>query len=225
LGGEYLDKKVGSCVYSDITIFSFHPAKMITSGEGGMILTNSSQLAVKIEQLRTHGVIRQAELMTEEPHGDWYYQQISLGFNYRITDIQAALGLSQLKRLDEFVDKRRKLAEQYNQKLKSFPITIPWQSPDTLSSWHIYVIRLNLTKLKINRKTVFERLRQVGIGVHVHYIPVHTQPYYQSFGFKWGDFPQSESYYQEALTLPLFTELTEKQLNFIVQELDHILFN
>ena len=223
LGGDYAGQKIGSCLYSDITVFSFHPAKMITSGEGGMLLTNDSDLAVKIEQLRTHGVTRNPELMTEASHGAWYYQQLELGFNYRITDIQAALGLSQLQRLDEFVDKRRKLAELYNQQLQSLPVVIPWQQFNIQSSWHIYVIRLKLSELNIDRKTVFAQLRQAGIGVHVHYIPVHIQPYYQQLGFNPGDFPESESYYEEALTLPLFADLSNAQVNYIVQELTRIL--
>jgi len=229
LGAEYLGEQVGSCTYSDLTIFSFHPAKMITCGEGGMILTNNSELAVKIEQLRTHGITRKAELMTEETHGSWYYQQTMLGFNYRITDIQAALGLSQLQRLDEFVNKRQKLAERYNQQLQSLSSTMllstPWQSPDTQSSWHLYVIRLNLKQLNIDRKAIFDQLRRADIGVHVHYIPIHTQPFYQELGFKQGDFPESESYYNEAITLPLYVDLDEQQIEYICQTLNHILIN
>ncbi len=225
LGAEYTDQKVGSCAYSELTIFSFHPAKMITSGEGGMIMTNNPQLADKIKRLSTHGITRETGLMTEESHGGWYYQQLDLGYNYRITDIQAALGLSQLRCLDEFISKRKKLAERYNHQLQSLPLTMPWQNPEAQSSWHLYVIRLNLKQLKIDRKSVFEQLRQAGIGVHVHYIPIHTQPFYQERGFRQGDFPESESYYQEALTLPLFTDLTEEQVDFISHKISDILLS
>lgn len=225
LGGEYQGQKVGSCLYSDMTIFSFHPAKMITCGEGGIVLTNNSSLADKIERLRIHGVTRNPDLMTEASHGIWYYQQLELGFNYRMTDMQAALGLSQLKRLDEFVDKRRKLVEKYNQQLQSLAVITPWQHPDTHSSRHLYVVRLKSNQLKKCRKTIVEELRQAGIGVHVHYIPVHTQPFYQNLGFNEGDFPESESYYQEAITLPLFVDLSEEQLDFIVQKMRKVLLN
>ncbi len=223
LGGEYQEQKVGSCFYSDVTIFSFHPAKMITCGEGGIVLTNNSSLADKIKRLRIHGVTRDPDLMTDLSHGIWFYQQLELGFNYRMTDMQAALGLSQLKKLDEFVSERRKLVGKYNQLLQSLPVITPWQHPDTHSSWHLYVIRLNLRELNKTRKIVFDELRLAGIGVHVHYIPVHTQPFYQELGFKKGDFPESESYYQEAITLPLFVDLTDKQLHFIIEKMNHLL--
>lgn len=223
LGGDYLGQKIGSCLYSHITIFSFHPAKMVTTGEGGMLLTNESELAYSIEQLRSHGITKNTENMTHESYGDWYYQQLNLGFNYRITDLQAALGLSQLQRLNEFVNKRRQLVQSYNTQLAGLSITIPWQHPDSQSCWHLYVIRLKLKKITKNRKEVFDQLRQSGIGVHVHYIPVHTQPYYQQLGFNRGDFPESETYYEEALTLPLYVDLTETDINFITQKLRDIL--
>ena len=223
LGGEYLGQKIGSCVYSDLTIFSFHPAKMITTGEGGMVLTNKSELAEKIKRLSTHGITKDPRLMADGSHGQWYYQQLELGFNYRITDIQAALGLSQLPRLDEFVKKRRQLALFYNRQLEDFDLTIPWQHPDTMSSWHLYVIRLNLEKINKDRKNVFDAMITADIGVHVHYIPVHTQPYYQQLGFKEGNFPQSEQYYREALTLPLYVDLTEQQITYISKTLGEIL--
>ena len=223
LGGEYLGQKIGSCLYSDMTIFSFHPAKMITTGEGGMVLTNKPELADKIKRLSTHGITKDQNLMAGDSHGEWYYQQLELGFNYRITDIQAALGLSQLPRLDEFVKKRRQLAQFYNKQLEGLDLTIPWQHPDSNSSWHLYVIRLNLEKINKDRKIVYESMRKADIGVHVHYIPVHTQPYYQQLGFKEGDFPDSEKYYCEALTLPLYVDLTEQQITYITQTLSEIL--
>jgi len=223
LGGEYLGQKIGSCLYSDMTIFSFHPAKMITTGEGGMVLTNKPELADKIKRLSTHGITKDQNLMAGDSHGEWYYQQLELGFNYRITDIQAALGLSQLPRLDEFVKKRRQLAQFYNKQLEGLDLTIPWQHPDSNSSWHLYVVRLNLEKINKDRKIVYESMRKADIGVHVHYIPVHTQPYYQQLGFKEGDFPDSEKYYCEALTLPLYVDLTEQQITYITQTLSEIL--
>ncbi len=223
LGGEYQKTKIGSCHYSDISIMSFHPAKMITSGEGGMLLTNRQDLADSIEQLRSHGITRNPEQMKGASHGSWYYQQLDLGFNYRITDIQAALGLSQLQRLDDFVSQRRALAKHYNEKLQGLALTIPWQHPDTQSSWHLYVICLQLEHLNVGRKQIFDLLRQAGVGVHVHYIPIHTQPFYQEKGFKEGDFPASEAYYATALTLPLFAEMSVEQLDFIVDNLTKIL--
>ncbi|MCU7834943.1 MAG: UDP-4-amino-4,6-dideoxy-N-acetyl-beta-L-altrosamine transaminase [gamma proteobacterium symbiont of Taylorina sp.] len=223
LGGDYLDQKIGSCRYSDITIFSFHPAKMITSGEGGMLLTNVADLAASIELLATHGITKDSELMTLASHGDWYYQQLKLGFNYRITDFQAALGLSQLQRLDEFVKKRRQLVQYYNDKLAELPLTTPWQHPDSQSCWHLYVIRLDLDRIGKTRKEVFDQLRLSDIGVHVHYIPVHTQPYYQQLGFKWGDFPESENYYKEVLTLPLYVDLTESNIDYIIQKIREVI--
>jgi len=225
LGAEYLSEKVGSCRYSDLTIFSFHPAKMITCGEGGIVLTNNAELSEKIKHFRTHGITKNPGLMLKEAHGDWYYEQTGLGFNYRLTDFQAALGLSQLKRLDDFVEQRQNLAHRYNKKLSKLSnlISIPYQHPDVQSSWHLYVIRLNLKNLTVNRKTVFDQLRQSEIGVHVHYIPIHTQPYYQNLGFKQGDFPESEFYYNEAITLPLYADLEEKQVDFITQTLTTLL--
>ena len=223
LGGEYLDQKIGSCYYSDITIFSLHPAKMITTGEGGVVLTNKPDIAEKIKLLHSHGITKDPQLMSKESEGLWYYQQLELGYNYRLTDFQAALGLSQLQRLDSFVIQRRNLAKRYNSKLISLALTTPWQHPDSRSSWHLYVISLKLDQITKSRKQVFEQLRQAGIGVHVHYIPVHTQPYFQQLGFKKGDFPESEKYYQQAITLPLYVDLTEVQVDYITQKLSEIL--
>lgn len=212
IGASYLDSRVGSCVYSDISIFSFHPVKIITTGEGGMLLTNNKELSERIKLLRSHGITRDSNNMTEKSHGDWYYQQIDLGYNYRMTELQAALGLSQLKRLDAIVKKRRAVAEFYNTHLNDLPLTIPWQSESCCSSWHLYVITLDLSLINKSKKELFRSLRQQGIGVNLHYIPVHTQPYYQNLGFSWGDFPESENYYRKALTIPLFPELEEDDL-------------
>lgn len=223
IGGEYQGKKVGCCEYSDMTVFSFHPAKIVTTAEGGMVLTNKQDLYERLIQFRSHGITRQPELMDEEPHGDWYYQQITLGYNYRMTDIQAALGISQLQRIDEFLMRRRQLVNRYNDSLKDLPLILPFQHSDTNSSWHLYVIQIDSTKCRKSRKRVFDELRGFNIGVNVHYIPVHTQPYYRQLGFKVGAFPKTEQYYQHAITLPLFPGLTEKKQEYIIECLHKVL--
>ena len=223
IGANYRGKPVGTCAFSEMAVFSFHPVKIITTGEGGMVLTNREDLYEKLIRLRTHGITRNPDLMQEESHGLWYYQQLELGFNYRITDIQAALGASQMQRLDEFVARRRVLAARYNELLQDLPITLPWQHPDTESSWHLYVIRLQLEKINKTHRQVFEELRQAGIGVNLHYIPVHTQPYYQKLGFEWGDFPQSEQYYREAISIPLYAGLTQENQDRAIESLRGIL--
>lgn len=223
IGGRYQEKPIGSCTFSDMAVFSFHPVKIITTGEGGMVLTNQADLYEKLIRLRTHGITRNVNLMQGDSHGPWYYQQLELGFNYRITDIQAALGASQLQRLDEFVERRRFFANRYEQLLQSLPIVLPWQHPDTYSSYHLYVIRLKLEKIGKTHRQVFEELRQAGIGVNLHYIPVHLQPYYQKLGFKLGDFPQAEKYYQEAISLPLYAGLSEEEHDKVVASLRNVL--
>jgi len=223
IGARYQDHPVGNCRYSDMTVFSFHPVKIITTGEGGMVLTNRDDLYERLICLRTHGITRSEQLMTETSHGPWYYQQLDLGFNYRITDIQAALGWSQMQRLEAFVGRRRQLAVIYDERLATLPLTLPWQHPDTLSSWHLYVIRLNLDEVKYTHRQVFESLRQEGIGVNLHYIPVHTQPYYQQLGFQWGDFPEAEQYYREAISLPLYYGLSETDQDRVVIALKQLL--
>lgn len=217
IGGKYQGEYIGNCRYSDVTVFSFHPVKIITTAEGGMALTNSDELAGKMDLLRSHGVTRDSELMTHEPDGSWYYQQVGLGFNYRMTELQAALGLSQLERLDEYVARRHKIAERYNELLEDLPITAPWQHPDGYSGLHLYVIRLNLNELSVTHKRVFDSLREQGISVNLHYIPVHTQPYYQQFGFKADDFPEAMSYYREAISLPMYPNLTDDEQNNVVK--------
>ncbi len=223
LGGEYQNQKIGYCQFSDISIFSLHPAKMITAGEGGLLLTNNKSLIDKATLLRTHGITRDSSLIQGEKHGIWYYQQLELGYNYRITDIQAALGLSQLQRLDEFVSRRRQIAERYNQLLSALPLTIPQQNEACQSSWHLYVIRLQLNKLNKNRKKIFDELRKNNIGVHVHYIPVHTQPFFKNMGFKEQDFPESIAYYQQAITLPMYVDLSDEMVDYIASTLSEIL--
>lgn len=223
IGAGYQGKPVGCCANSDMVVFSFHPVKIITTGEGGMVLTNREDLYEKLIQLRTHGITRNPELIQGESHGLWYYQQLELGFNYRMTDIQAALGISQMQRLDEFVSRRRRLAERYNNLLQDLPLVLPWQHPDTESSWHLYVIRLKIDKISKTHLQVFEELRAANIGVNLHYIPVHTQPYYQKLGFGWGDFPVAEQYYREAISLPLYYGLTDSEQDQVVQMLRDVL--
>ncbi len=178
IGSQYRGEPVGNCRYSDIAVFSFHPVKIITTGEGGMALTNRPDLAERLYLLRTHGITRDPARMSHEPDGPWYYEQIALGWNYRMTDFQAALGASQLEKLESFVGRRRELAFRYHQLLEGMPLVLPWQHPDASSAWHLYLIRLLADKIGKNRRQVFEIMQAAGIGVNVHYIPVHTQPYY-----------------------------------------------
>ncbi|MDT4824902.1 UDP-4-amino-4,6-dideoxy-N-acetyl-beta-L-altrosamine transaminase [compost metagenome] len=220
IGGKYQDQFIGNCRYSDITVFSFHPVKIITTAEGGMALTNNDELANKMALLRSHGITRDPAHMTHAADGPWYYQQIDLGFNYRMTELQAALGVTQLQRLDRYVARRHELARRYDQLLAGFPVTTPWQHPDSYSGLHLYVIRLQLDKLRTSHRQVFESLREQGIGVNLHYIPVHSQPYYQSLGFGAGDFPQAEAYYREAISLPMFQTMTLEQQDAVVAAIE-----
>jgi UDP-4-amino-4,6-dideoxy-N-acetyl-beta-L-altrosamine transaminase len=215
IGGSYRGKPVGCCEYADMAVFSFHPVKIITTGEGGMVLTNQKALYDRLIRLRSHGITRDPESMTTDSHGPWYYQQLELGFNYRITDIQAGLGLSQLERLPAFVERRTLLADRYRDLLQGLPIALPFQQSDTVSSWHLFVIRLRLDQIRLSHRQVFEALRDKGIGVNLHYIPVHTQPYYQQLGFGWGDFPQAEQYYREAISLPLHYGMTLDEQDYV----------
>lgn len=223
IGGKYQNEFIGSCRYSDITVFSFHPVKIITTAEGGLALTNDETLAEKMNLHRSHGITRDTNLMTHEPDGPWYYQQVELGFNYRMTELQAALGISQMQRLDEFVAQRHTLAKRYNQLLADLPLTLPLQHSDSYSGLHLYVIRLQLEKISKTHRQVFEELRAAGIGVNLHYIPVHMQPYYQNMGFKAGDFPEAERYYDEAISLPMFSTMTEEQQDEVVRVLHKVL--
>lgn len=216
IGGKYKNEFIGNCRYSDITVFSFHPVKIITTAEGGMALTNNEALANKMALLRSHGITRDPALMTHEPDGPWYYQQIDLGFNYRMTELQAAMGVSQMVRLDQFVARRHELAKRYDELLSELPVTTPWQHPDSYSGLHLYVMRLQLDEIQPTHQQVFEALRENGIGVNLHYIPVHTQPYYQQMGFKSGDFPEAESYYAEAISLPMFQTMSDEQQDEVV---------
>lgn len=219
IGGKYQGGFIGNCRYSDITVFSFHPVKIITTAEGGMALTNDAELANKMALLRSHGITRDPAQMTHEADGPWYYQQIDLGFNYRMTELQAALGVTQMERLDQFVARRHQLARRYDDLLAGLPVTTPWQHPDSYSGLHLYVIRLQLDKIGKTHRQVFEALRELGIGVNLHYIPVHTQPYYQRMGLGSGDFPEAERYYAEAISLPMFQTMTEAQQDEVIAAL------
>jgi UDP-4-amino-4,6-dideoxy-N-acetyl-beta-L-altrosamine transaminase len=220
VGASYKNTPVGNCQYSDMTVFSFHPVKIITTAEGGAVLTNQSQLADRLSMLRSHGITREPRAMTEEPHGDWYYQQVALGYNYRLTDIQAALGLSQLTRLEQFVSRRGAIAERYLQLLEGLPVSTQVQSDDRQSSHHLFVIRLDLGRSRRGHKAVFDTLRSAGIGVNLHYIPIHTQPWYRELGFVDNDFPQAMRYYAEAISLPIYPDLRDDQLQLITSALE-----
>jgi UDP-4-amino-4,6-dideoxy-N-acetyl-beta-L-altrosamine transaminase len=219
IGAQRNGEPVGSCRWSDITVFSFHPVKIITSGEGGLALTNDSELAWKMGTLRSHGITRDEDRLEQESLGPWYYEQQTLGFNYRMTDLQAALGLSQLERLDEFVGRRNQLAQRYDELLAELPIQRPTILKGNLSSFHLYVIRLPTREHPERHRKVFERLRQAGIGVNLHYMPVHLQPDYRRLGFREGMFPEAEAYGREAISLPLFPSMTEEQQDRVVNEL------
>lgn len=216
IGGKYKGEFIGNGRYSDITVFSFHPVKIITTAEGGMALTNDADLANKMALLRSHGITRDPAQMTHVPDGPWYYQQIDLGFNYRMTELQAALGVSQMARLDQYVARRHELAARYDDLLATLPVTRPWQHPDSYSGLHLYVIRLQLDRIAKMHRQVFDSLREQGIGVNLHYIPVHIQPYYQQMDFKAGDFPEAERYYAEAISLPMFQTMSEAQQDAVV---------
>ena len=220
IGGRYKGEPVGNCRYSDITVFSFHPVKIITTGEGGMALTNNENLAKRMQRLRSHGITRDASEMTHAPDGPWYYQQIDLGFNYRMTELQAALGLSQMQRLDEFVAKRHAIAQNYDELLADLPVVIPWQHADSYSGLHLYVVRLKLGEMEKTHREVFEALRAASIGVNLHYIPVHRQPYYERLGFRAGHCPVAEQYSAAAISLPMYPGLTEEQQGHVVYALD-----
>ena len=205
IGADHQGKPVGDCRYSDITVFSFHPVKIITTCEGGLATTQDADLPRKMQLSRSHGITREPAEMTHTSEGPWYYQQISLGYNYRMTEIQAALGLSQMNQLNSFVKRRRILAAQYDKLLTNLPVQRPLQHPDSVSSWHLYVVRVAAQ----HRAAVFSALREAGIGVNLHYIPVHTQPYYRAMGFEVGQFPNAEAYYSEAISIPLYAGLTD----------------
>ena len=223
VGADYLDTKVGSCAFSDMTVFSFHPVKIVTTGEGGMVLTNNHELYEKLLLYRSHGITRNPAKMTHVSDGAWYYQQIVLGCNYRMTDIQAALGTSQMKRLDAFVARRRELAARYDALLQELPLVTPHVMEGANPSWHIYVVRVAFGQIRKTKQQLFEAMKEQGIMLNLHYIPVHRQPYYEKLGFRQGDFLQSEKYYEEAFTLPLYYDLTNDEQERIVDALRSVL--
>ena len=223
IGGRYRDEPVGNCRYSDIAVFSFHPVKIITTAEGGMAMTNSSELAARMQRLRTHGITRDPDVMRNTRTGPWYYEQLELGYNYRMTDIHAALGISQMKRLDEFVQRRNELAARYEELLAELPVQRPALIDTARSSWHLYPVRVQPANISRSHREVFESLREQDIGVNLHYMPVHLQPYYRDLGFREGQFPEAESYGKEAISLPMFATMTDGQQDTVVEALGRAL--
>ena len=220
LGGSYQGQSVGNGGYSDITVFSFHPVKNMTTAEGGMALTNDQRLYGRMQLLRSHGIIRDPEQMDREADGPWYYQQVELGFNYRMSDLHAALGLSQLQRLDQFMEQRTAVAERYGRLLSALPLQLPQTNDAVVSAWHLYVVQLQEEELRME---LIEQLQAEGVSTQIHYIPLHTQPYYRQFGFQSGDFPEAEKYYRKCLTLPIYVELSEQEQDKIVMLLEQVL--
>jgi|APSaa5957512535_1039671.scaffolds.fasta_scaffold38082_2 UDP-4-amino-4,6-dideoxy-N-acetyl-beta-L-altrosamine transaminase len=224
IGASYNQIKVGSCKHSDITVFSFHPVKIVTTGEGGMALTNNNDLAGKMHRLRTHGITNDKLLMHQRPKNEiWNYQQIELGFNYRMNDIQAALGLSQMNRLDEYIKIRHKIAEVYDKKFFNLPIKTPWKSSDYYSSYHLYPIRIKEDLNLKTQKEIYKELWKKGIAVNLHYVPVHRQPYYENLGFKKKTFPESEKFHRETISLPMFPTLTNKLQKFVIDTVTKVI--
>lgn len=219
VGGSYQGNPVGSCQFSDITVVSFHPVKTITTGEGGMALTNDKFLANTMARLRTHGITREIGEMQAIPDGPWYYEQLDLGYNYRLTDIGAALGMSQSNRIDEFVSRRHEIATAYNNMFANTSIQRPWQHPDAYSAFHLYIVRVNFSSCKTTQKEVFEELRGKGILANLHYIPVYRQPYYRQFGYSVADYPESEKYYREAISISIFPDLSVDEQSFVAKTL------
>lgn len=222
IGAKYHNKPVGCCDYSDITVFSFHPVKIITTAEGGMAVSNCEEIDNKMKRLRSHGVTNKPEEMTEPSHGPWYYQQVELGFNYRMTDLQAALGLSQLSRLDKFITHRNSIAKSYNAAFKDLPLQHLSQSEDCYSSYHLYIVKL-INSTPEEHKSVICRLREQKIISHLHYIPIHLQPFYAAMGFSKGDFPNAETYYEQAMTIPLFANMTDEERNSVIKVVSNAL--
>ena len=223
VGGSYLGQPVGNGRFSDLTVFSFHPVKIITTAEGGMVMTNDAALAARLERLRSHGITRDAALMESEPEGPWVYEQIELGLNYRLTDLQAALGSSQLAQLEGSVARRHQIAGRYDAELASLPLATPWQSPHAHSALHLYPIQVDPARSPLSRRQLFDGLRAAGVGVNVHYIPVHTQPHYRRLGFSPGQFPAAEAYYAGAISLPMFAALTDAQQGTVIAALRQLL--
>jgi UDP-4-amino-4,6-dideoxy-N-acetyl-beta-L-altrosamine transaminase len=217
IGGKYENEPIGNCRYSDITVFSFHPVKIITTGEGGIAVTNNAALAKSMRLTRSHGITSTPADIHPRPPGEiWNYQQIDIGFNYRMTDLQAALGLSQMQRLEEFVNKRHLIAKHYDQNLSALPLQTPWQHPDNYSAYHLYVIRLRISEISKPQRQVYDALHDAGVLVNLHYIPVYRQPYYERLGFLAGYCPEAEKYYSEAVSIPMYSGLTIEQQDRVI---------
>ena len=223
IGADYADGKVGNCAFSDMVVFSFHPVKIITTGEGGMVLTNDKMLYEKLNLYRSHGITRDAAKMSHESDGPWYYQQITLGYNYRMTDIQAALGASQMERIDALVARRRSLVTRYNTALQDFPVKTPYVMEGADPSWHIYIVRIDSANVTKTKQEIFAEMAQKGVALNLHYIPVHTQPYYEALGHRPEECPNAMDYYREALTLPLYPGLTDDEQDQVIEALREVL--
>ena len=223
IGGKFDGEPIGNCKYSDIAVFSFHPVKIITTGEGGMALTNNSDYAKKLDRFRTHGITRNIDDFINKSHGEWYYEQIELGYNYRITDIQSALGISQMKRLNSFIKKRHHIANLYDEMLEGLPLSTPWQEPLSFSSYHLYVVRLKLDEITKSHKVVFSELRNAGVGVNLHYIPVYKHPYYKRLGFADDYCIEAEKYYSEAISIPIFPSMEAETQHKVISSIKEVL--
>ena len=223
IGGMYTDEPVGNCKFSDIAVFSFHPVKIITSGEGGAALTNNPELDKNMRLFASHGITRNTKLMENVPDGPWYYEQLSLGSNYRMTELQAALGLSQMSRINSFIQKRHQIAKRYNDELKHLPLALPAQGNENYSSYHLYIIRLKLDAIQKSHKEIFEELRREGLGVNLHYIPVYHHPYFKKLGFKKGYCPEAENYYREAISIPIYFGLSDELQDQAIETISKVL--
>ena len=222
IGGRWQGEFIGTCKFSDITVFSFHPVKIITTAEGGLLTTRDTRIAQRLTDLRSHGITRDTDRLKQHDQGAWYYEQQSLGFNFRMTDLQAALGVSQMSELNRFVERRHELVARYEEGLDGLPLIKPWQQPDNCSAFHLYVVRVT-NESPLTRRELFDALRDVDILVNVHYIPIHLQPHYKEMGFKAGDFPNSEAYYEQAISLPLYAGLSESDQDYVIEKLKEYL--